>query len=221
MKYKKIIIFSRDEMKQWDMAKKFEGDDRVRFFIGDVRDKERLYRALDGVDYEAFNTSGGLGTLCETLDDQVTDLDYKTVRYTGHQYLMQFLLQGLRFDNRRDLLKELLEAAIPCTHQDVVLVFSTVTGWKNGLFGNSLFKWRLSETNLPFVECLLAVRINARVLTKPITRGWAALRTCRFRSSNRFAVRFSRSCPNVRLPFHQRCGKDRKKQSVCRPVRPR
>ena len=48
---KKIIIFSRDEMKQWDMAKKFQGDDRVRFFIGDVRDKDRLYRALDGIDY--------------------------------------------------------------------------------------------------------------------------------------------------------------------------
>lgn len=48
---KKIIIFSRDEMKQWDMAKKFSGDPRVRFFIGDVRDKDRLYRALDGVDY--------------------------------------------------------------------------------------------------------------------------------------------------------------------------
>ncbi len=48
---KKIIIFSRDEMKQWEMAKKFEGDKRLRFFIGDVRDKDRLYRALDGVDY--------------------------------------------------------------------------------------------------------------------------------------------------------------------------
>ena len=48
---KKIIIFSRDEMKQWDMAKVFGSDDRVRFFIGDVRDKERLYRAMDGVDY--------------------------------------------------------------------------------------------------------------------------------------------------------------------------
>jgi UDP-N-acetylglucosamine 4,6-dehydratase (inverting) len=48
---KKIIIFSRDEMKQWDMAKKFADDPRVRFFIGDVRDKERLYRALDGVDF--------------------------------------------------------------------------------------------------------------------------------------------------------------------------
>lgn len=48
---KKVIIYSRDEMKQWDMAKKFHGDERVRFFIGDVRDRERLYRALDGVDY--------------------------------------------------------------------------------------------------------------------------------------------------------------------------
>ena len=48
---RKIIIFSRDEMKQWDMAKKYQDDPRVRFFIGDVRDRERLYRALDGVDY--------------------------------------------------------------------------------------------------------------------------------------------------------------------------
>lgn len=48
---KKMIIYSRDEMKQWEMAKKFQGDNRVRFFIGDVRDKDRLYRALSGVDY--------------------------------------------------------------------------------------------------------------------------------------------------------------------------
>ncbi|MFC4216391.1 UDP-N-acetylglucosamine 4,6-dehydratase (inverting) [Pseudophaeobacter arcticus] len=48
---KKVIVLSPDEMKQWEMAKKFEGDSRVRFFIGDVRDRERLYRALDGVDY--------------------------------------------------------------------------------------------------------------------------------------------------------------------------
>jgi UDP-N-acetylglucosamine 4,6-dehydratase/5-epimerase len=48
---KKLIIYSRDEMKQWEMAKKFHNDERVRFFIGDVRDKDRLYRALDEVDY--------------------------------------------------------------------------------------------------------------------------------------------------------------------------
>ncbi len=48
---KKIIIFSRDEMKQWEMAKAYQDDPRVRFFIGDVRDRDRLYRALDGVDF--------------------------------------------------------------------------------------------------------------------------------------------------------------------------
>jgi UDP-N-acetylglucosamine 4,6-dehydratase len=47
----KLIVFSRDEMKQWDMAKKYGNDSRVRFFVGDVRDRERLYRAVDGVDY--------------------------------------------------------------------------------------------------------------------------------------------------------------------------
>ena len=47
---KKIIIYSRDEMKQWNMAKKFQGDNRVRFFIGDVRDLERLKLAMRGVD---------------------------------------------------------------------------------------------------------------------------------------------------------------------------
>ena len=48
---KKIIVFSRDEMKQWDMAEKYADEDRIRFFLGDVRDKDRLYRALDGVDF--------------------------------------------------------------------------------------------------------------------------------------------------------------------------
>lgn len=48
---KKMIIYSRDEMKQWNMAKKYQGDKRVRFFIGDVRDKDRLHRAMNGVDY--------------------------------------------------------------------------------------------------------------------------------------------------------------------------
>ena len=50
-KPKKLIIFSRDEMKQWEMSNKFKNDKRIRFFIGDVRDKDRLYRALYGVDY--------------------------------------------------------------------------------------------------------------------------------------------------------------------------
>lgn len=50
-KPRKVIVFSRDEMKQWEMAKKFRNGEPIRFFIGDVRDKDRMYRALDGVDY--------------------------------------------------------------------------------------------------------------------------------------------------------------------------
>jgi len=48
---KKVIVFSRDEMKQWEMAQRFKDENRIRYFIGDVRDRERLYRAMDGVDY--------------------------------------------------------------------------------------------------------------------------------------------------------------------------
>ena len=48
---RRLVVYSRDEMKQWEMAKRYAGDDRVRFFVGDVRDRERLNRALDGVDF--------------------------------------------------------------------------------------------------------------------------------------------------------------------------
>ncbi|NET51334.1 MAG: saccharopine dehydrogenase family protein [Merismopedia sp. SIO2A8] len=88
--------------------------------------------SIDGLTYEAFNTSGGLGTLCETLTGQVRTLNYKTIRYPGHNYLMMFLTKELRLSNRRELLEEILEDAIPFTKQDVVLTFCTVTGWRNG-----------------------------------------------------------------------------------------
>ena len=48
---KRLVIYSRDEMKQWEMAQKFQDDKRVSFIIGDVRDKDRLARALDGIDH--------------------------------------------------------------------------------------------------------------------------------------------------------------------------
>jgi saccharopine dehydrogenase-like NADP-dependent oxidoreductase len=90
--------------------------------------------SLDGVDYEAFNTSGGVGSLCETLEGKVRNLDYKTVRYRGHRDLVHFLLRELRLGERRELMKDILESAVPATHQDVVLIFCTVTGWRNGVF---------------------------------------------------------------------------------------
>lgn len=87
--------------------------------------------SLDGVRYEAFNTSGGLGTLCETLEGRVRELSYRTIRYPGHRDLMAFLLQDLRLSERRDVLKDILESSIPVTFQDVVIVFCHVTGQRN------------------------------------------------------------------------------------------
>jgi saccharopine dehydrogenase-like NADP-dependent oxidoreductase len=81
--------------------------------------------SLDGIDYEAFNTSGGLGTLCETLDGKVKFLNYKTVRYPGHRDIVKLLVNELQLGQRRDILKDVLEASIPMTKQDVVLIFVT------------------------------------------------------------------------------------------------
>jgi len=94
--------------------------------------EEREEFSLDGVLYEAFNTSGGLGTLCETLAGKVRTLNYRTIRYPGHAAIMKALLHDLRLKDRRDVLKDILERALPTTMQDVVIVFVTVAGLRDG-----------------------------------------------------------------------------------------
>ena len=90
--------------------------------------------SLDGITYEAFNTSGGLGTLCDTLKGKVKNLNYKTVRYPGHCEIVKLLVRDLRLGERRDILKDVLEQAVPATMQDVVLIFVTVSGKKKNRF---------------------------------------------------------------------------------------
>ncbi len=87
---------------------------------------------LDGVQYEAFNTSGGLGTLCETFEGRVRELDYKTVRYVGHCTPVRLLVNELRLRERRDVLKDIMERAVPVTFQDLVVTSCAVIGWRNG-----------------------------------------------------------------------------------------
>ncbi|HKU95859.1 MAG TPA: saccharopine dehydrogenase family protein [Vineibacter sp.] len=94
--------------------------------------EEREEFSLDGVTYEAFNTSGGLGTLCETYLGRVRELNYRTIRYPGHAAVMKALLHDLRLRYRRQILKDILEQAVPTTLQDVVIVFVTVSGWRRG-----------------------------------------------------------------------------------------
>jgi saccharopine dehydrogenase-like NADP-dependent oxidoreductase len=88
--------------------------------------------ALDGVHYEAFNTSGGLGTLAETLASKARYLDYKTIRYPGHRDIAKLLLQDFGLAGKREVMKDILHAAIPATEQDVVIVFVTASGLRDG-----------------------------------------------------------------------------------------
>ncbi|NER82677.1 MAG: NAD(P)-binding domain-containing protein [Leptolyngbya sp. SIO1D8] len=121
--------------------------------------EEMEYFSLDGVNYEAFNTSGGLGTLCETLDGKVRTLNYKTVRYQGHRDLMAFLINELRLGDRRDLLKEIFERAIPTTKQDVVVSFCTISGWRNGCLEQISDARKIYPLNL-YGETLSSIQIS-------------------------------------------------------------
>ncbi len=105
---------------------------------GDLREVRALEGleefSLDGIRYEAFNTSGGLGTLCETYAGKVRNMNYRTIRYPGHRSIMKALVHDLRLADRRHILKDILEHAVPATDQDVVLVFVTVSGTRGGRF---------------------------------------------------------------------------------------
>jgi saccharopine dehydrogenase-like NADP-dependent oxidoreductase len=91
---------------------------------------ERL--TIDGVDYEAFNTSGGLGTLAITLKDRVKNVNYKTIRYPGHCELMKFLLHDLQMQEQQGLLREIFERCMPTTFQDQIVIFVSATGKVQG-----------------------------------------------------------------------------------------
>lgn len=89
---------------------------------------------IDGLTYEAFNTSGGIGTLAQTYAGKIKYLNYKTIRYPGHCAKMKFLMNDLKLNNDRETLKHIFEHAIPKTFQDVVLVYVSVTGRQNNEF---------------------------------------------------------------------------------------
>jgi len=110
--------------------------------------EELEHFALNGVQYEAFNTSGGLGSLCETLGGSVRNLNYRTIRYPGHRDAMKLLLQDLRLSERPGILAEVLEHAIPATSQDVVVIFVTAIGLRAGRVWQESFAHNLYPTVL-------------------------------------------------------------------------
>ena len=142
-----------------------------------IRDGERIevlplegleHFSLDGVEYEAFNTSGGLGTLCETLEGQVRALDYKSVRYPGHNAAMRLLLHDLGLAQDQGTLKDIMRKSIPGTMQDVVLVFVTVSGLRKGVlmqevFARKIFADRTIEAPQSAIQITTAAGVCAAV----------------------------------------------------------
>ena len=124
--------------------------------------------SLDGISYEAFNTSGGLGTLCDTLQGRVETLNYKTVRYPGHRDLIKLLVEDLRLGQRRHILKDVLEASVPMTKQDVVLIFVTVSGMRDGRltqesYAKKIYNGRIGESEQSAIQITTAAGICAMV----------------------------------------------------------
>jgi saccharopine dehydrogenase-like NADP-dependent oxidoreductase len=87
---------------------------------------------IDGTLYEAFNTSGGLGSLAESYGKQCEQINYKTMRYPGHCAQMRLLMNDLKLNSDRATLKRVLEHAVPQTLQDVVIVYAAVAGKQDG-----------------------------------------------------------------------------------------
>ena len=87
---------------------------------------------LDGIEYEAFNTSGGLGTLGESLAGRARNVNYKTIRYPGHCKLIKFLLNDLGFIDHRQQLCDIFDRSIPSTTDDVIVILCVAIGIENG-----------------------------------------------------------------------------------------
>jgi saccharopine dehydrogenase-like NADP-dependent oxidoreductase len=117
--------------------------------------------SLDGDEYEAFNTSGGLGSLCESMLGKVHQLDYKSVRYPGHHELMIFLMRDLRFNSDRETLKRVLERSISTTIQDKCLILVQVDGIINKRFvqktyASSVYNGKIGERHFGAIQITTA-----------------------------------------------------------------
>jgi saccharopine dehydrogenase-like NADP-dependent oxidoreductase len=152
---------------------------------------------VDGLLYEGFNTSGGIGTLAETYRGRVRTMNYKTLRYPGHCEKVHFLMQDLKLNQDRGTLKRILENAVPKTLQDVVLIYVSVTGKQRGeLFEENYVKkfypktivgrlWSAIQVTTATGLCAV-VDLNLRSLNPP--RGFVTQESIRYQDfiENRF-----------------------------------
>jgi saccharopine dehydrogenase (NAD+, L-lysine-forming) len=112
-------------------------EEGVRKFVSAMEWLETVY--IDGIRLEAFTTSGGIGTMCETYAGRVDNLDYKTLRYPGHSALMNFFFHELLMREDRAAAGRVLTYAKPPVDDDVVYLHVAAEGWANGLVGRKEF----------------------------------------------------------------------------------
>ena len=130
---------------------------------------------IDGTLYEAFNTSGGLGSLGETFGERCEQMNYKTIRYPGHCEQVRLLMNDLKLNQDRSTLKRILENAVPQTLQDVVIVYVAVTGRQGGElreenYVNKIYPQQISGRLWSAIQVTTAAGITAvvdQVLAKP------------------------------------------------------
>lgn len=94
---------------------------------------------IDGVEYEAFNTSGGLGTLAISMQGKVRNLNYKTIRFPGHCELLKLLLHDLQMQDHQKELAAIFDRALPGTFQDQIVIFVSATGTFRGKFTQTTY----------------------------------------------------------------------------------
>jgi len=137
------------------------------------------YINIEGQEFEAFTTSGGLGTMCDTYEGKLDTLNYKTIRYPGHGKLMRFLMYELILKNDKSQLEKILSNAKPPVDDDVVYVYAVVEGWKKKKISRSEFfkafypieiqgkKWRaISWTTAASLAAIIEMVANGKLPNK-------------------------------------------------------
>ena len=141
--------------------------------------------SLDGIGYEAFNTSGGLGTLCETLSGKVENLNYKTVRYPGHCELDQDAdATTCASASGASCSRTCSSTRVPMTLQDVVLIFVTVSGTQNGRLTQETYAKKIYTAKSTAGSCR-----RSRSPPRPASARWS---TCIAKASSRTAASCAR-----------------------------
>jgi len=127
---------------------------------------------IEGEAYEAFNTSGGCATMCETYENKVDNLSYKTIRYPGHLNHMKFLFNDLHLKKNKDVLEKLFDKEVPRTTNDVIVFFVKVIGEIDGvlqektylkkIYGNETFS-AIQLTTASGVCSVLDMYLNGKI----------------------------------------------------------